>query len=219
MNMTWEGKDLRTSSSKETRSWCTTESMIYSWSRNLHIGSSGNWMTQIFSLFASLSKLYARNRYCSCWVPVDYWKYSRFGLPRVHLETDNKWYRGRPKASKSLDNVVIVFMLDYGERMLCNRKGDSGLLWNVQLMQSEKNYFCASHNWHKLCVFVCVMTNRVCGNQNASHNLHLRKVAYEKWNMWVHKFLSNTGNPFGSPQFSFVTHRETTIQLVSIAAA
>ncbi|KAG5582713.1 hypothetical protein H5410_053340 [Solanum commersonii] len=31
--------------------------MIYSWSRNLHIGSSDKWMRQIFSLFASLSKL------------------------------------------------------------------------------------------------------------------------------------------------------------------
>lgn len=41
--------------------------MIYSWLRSLHIGSSRKWM--IFSLFASLSKLY-----------------SRFDLPRVLLE-------------------------------------------------------------------------------------------------------------------------------------
>lgn len=65
------------------------------------------------------------------------------------------------------------------------------------------------------------MTNRVCANQNASHNLKLVQgcLCLKSGICGLAKFLSNTGNPFGSTQLSFVTHWETTILLVSTAAA
>lgn len=163
----------------------------------LMVEESSHWFfwqmdeTDIQPICISVQAL-ARNWYYSCWVPVDYWKYSRFGLPRVHLETDISDIGDGRRQVKVWTILLLSLCLTMGKecsskwrivpwslekwakQMLCNRKGDSGLLWNIQLMQIEKNYFCASHNWHKLCVFVCVMTNRVCGNQNASHNLHLR---------------------------------------------
>lgn len=105
--------------------------------------------------------------------------------------------------------------------MLCNRKGDSGLLWNIQLMQIEKKNTFVPHTTDTSYVFsLCYDKSSLCESKCLTQPKLVQGCLCLKSGICgLAKFLSNTGNPFGSTQLSFVTHWETTILLVSTAAA